>query len=317
MLSAGTHKKWPVSPFKPGPPAAAGGPVVLAIHTAIAGRARYRVRGLYRCDTLKTLLESRLSGNRTIVSCSANELTGNLLVQYGPETSVREIAAFIEGLVTEYLQRQPAGAGNGRPLLPANNGGTLGYEGRTNKVSRRVLRKLVVHAEQQEEEPWHLMESGRVAAFLNTSAAAGLPETSLQAYFRKYGPNLLPESVPRSGFSIFIGQLKSLPVLLLTASAALSVVTGGVADAVVIMAVVAINAAIGYVTESQAEMTINSLKRLVRPTALVIRDGRPREIQGEEVVPGDLLLLRPGSYVAADCRIVESHYLTIDESALT
>lgn len=318
MLSPWNQKKRPDSPFTPGLPAGAGSPVVRAVHTTIAGRARYKVQGLYRCDPLKTLLEAHLSENRWIVSFSANVLTGNILVQYKPETSFREIAALIEALVTEHLQRQPASATNsGRPLLPANGSCSIGYEKKNNEVSRRKLRELVVHAEEQEEEPWHLMESGRVAAFFNTSAATGLPESSLQEYFRKYGPNLLPESVPRSGLSILLDQVKSLPVLLLTASATLSLVTGGVADAVVIMAVVAINATIGYVTESQAEMTINSLKRLVRPAALVIRDGKPREIKGEEVVPGDLLVLRPGSYIAADSRIVESHYLSIDESALT
>jgi Ca2+-transporting ATPase len=122
---------------------------------------------------------------------------------------------------------------------------------------------------------------------------------------------------PTPGFSILVDQFKSIPVYLLSASALLSIFTGGVADAVVIMAVVAINAAIGYVTESQSEMTINSLKRLVRPSADVIRDGRPLQIRAEKVLPGDILILRPGSYVTADCRIVDSHYLSIDESALT
>lgn len=318
MPSLWTQQNRPVSPFKPGLPAGEGSPVVQAVHTAVAGRTRYKVRGLYRCTALKTVLESALSENGEIITFTANLLTGNVLVHHTPETSFREIAALIEGLVAEYHQRQPDHpADRGNPHTAATRENKLGYERKNNRESRRKLRKLVVNAEQQEEEPWHLMESDRVAAFFSTSVAAGLPEASLQEYLRKYGPNLLPESVPRSGFSIFVDQLKSLPVLLLTASAALSVFTGGVADAVVIMAVVGINAAIGYVTESQAEMTINSLKRLVRPTALVIRDGKPREIKGEEVVPGDLLVLRPGSYVAADCRIVESHYLTIDESALT
>lgn len=308
----------PVSPFRPGLPAGEGSPVVQPIHTAIAGRARYKVRGLYRCDPLKTLLESALAGNSQIVSCSVNVLTGNLLIHYTPQTSFLEIALLIEGLVAEHLQQLPGSAAKSNtPLLPTKGYSPLSYEKRNNRESRRKLRNLVVHAEEQEEEPWHLMESERVATLFKTSVAAGLSEASLQEYFKKYGPNLLPESVPRSGFSIFIDQLKSLPVLLLSASAALSVFTGGIADAVVIMAVVGINATIGYVTESQAEMTINSLKRLVRPTALVIRDGKPREIKGEEVVPGDLLILKPGSYVPADCRIVESHYLTIDESALT
>ncbi len=318
MLVQGTHQKSTVSLCKLGLSADKVSPVVLPIHTAIAGRARYKVRALYRCEPLKTLIESILAENNQIVSCSVNVLTGNLLVFYTPETSFWEIALLIEGLISEHLQHpSDYDAIIGKPLLTAKNNNLLCYEKRNNKVSRRKLRELVVNAEEQKEKPWHLMESQRVAVSFNSSVTAGLPGTCFRDYLKKFGPNLLPESVPRSGFKIFIDKLKSLPVMLLTASALISVFTGGITEAIVIMVVIAINATIGYVTESQAEMTINSIRRLVRPTASVIRDGTPMEIKGEEVVPGDLLVLRPGSYVAADCRIVESRYLSIDESALT
>ena len=94
-------------------------------------------------------------------------------------------------------------------------------------------------------------------------------------------------------------------------------VTGGLVDAVLIIGVVVANAFIGYKTESESEKTIRSLQTLVRPTALVIREGRLSEIPSEEVTPGDLLVLRPGSYVAADARLVEATHLSVDESALT
>jgi Ca2+-transporting ATPase len=106
-------------------------------------------------------------------------------------------------------------------------------------------------------------------------------------------------------------------VALLGVAAGISVLTGGIADAIVIMGVVTINAAIGYVTESQAEKTIHSLKSLVRPSALVMREGSLKEIGAEDIVPGDILVLRPGRYVAADARLIEAHHLSIDESVLT
>ena len=84
-------------------------------------------------------------------------------------------------------------------------------------------------------------------------------------------------------------------MLLLGVAAAVSVFTGGLADAVVIISVVGINAAIGYVTESKSEKIIRSLKSLVRPTALVRRAGEIVQANVEDVVPGDLLVLRPGS----------------------
>ena len=115
----------------------------------------------------------------------------------------------------------------------------------------------------------------------------------------------------------FFEQFNSLPVALLGAAAGLSVVTGGLVDAVLIVGVVVANAFIGYKTESESEKTIRSLQTLVRPAALVIREGRLSEIPSEEVTLGDLLVLRPGTYVAADARLIEANHLSVDESALT
>ncbi len=292
-------------------------PPVRVIHSAVKGRARYSVNGLYRSPDLAKHLESRLSGNSSVISLSVSIVTGNVLVFFPDKENSGSISLLIGAIVAEYYRTRENSADTDSKYTPEKPNKPLSYEKGNNKVSRRKLRKLVVQAEGQLEEPWHLMESEKAVAFFGSSTATGLSAVSAQEHFKKFGPNLLPESVPRSGFSILIDQFKSLPVYLLTASAVLSVFTGGVADAVVIMAVVAINAAIGYVTESQSEMTINSLKRLVRPSADVVRDGKPLQLKAENVVPGDLLILKPGSYVTADCRIVESRHLNIDESALT
>jgi Ca2+-transporting ATPase len=292
-------------------------PAVCVIHAAVRGRARFSVASLYRSPSFRRHLESHLSANPSVNDFSASIVSGNVLIHFNPQESARTIAFLIEGIVAEYRQ-----TGNGREEGYAGTSheagsGPLSYEKGNNKVNRRRLRKLVVHAEFQKEEQWHLLEADEVTAFFNSSIDTGLSADSIRENFKKYGPNLLPESVPRSSFEILIGQFKSIPVYLLTASAVLSIFTGGVADAVVIMAVVAVNAAIGYVTESKSEMTINSLKRLVRPSAMVTRDGTPLQIKAEEVVPGDVLILKPGTFVCADSRIIESNYLSIDESALT
>ena len=139
-----------------------------------------------------------------------------------------------------------------------------------------------------------------MAARWHTAPEAGLTDRQAAKNREAYGPNLLPESEPRSGWEIFSDQFKSLPVALLGAAAGLSVVTGGLVDAVLIMGVVVINAAIGYKTESESEKVIQSLHTLVRPVALARRQGGLKEISGEDVVPGDLVVLRPGSYVPAD-----------------
>ena len=117
--------------------------------------------------------------------------------------------------------------------------------------------------------------------------------------------------------SIFLGQFKSLPVVLLGVSAVLSAATGGLADAVVILGVVMINAATGYVTEAQAERTIKVLGHVGLQHAPVIRDGQLVQVEAEALVPGDIMVLVPGTRVAADGRVLESRSLMVDESALT
>ena len=145
----------------------------------------------------------------------------------------------------------------------------------------------------------------------------GLSKEAALERLRRYGPNRLPEASHRSKFDILINQVNSLPVALLGIAAGISAVTGGIADALVILAVVAINAGIGFTTENEAERTISSLKNLARPSAIVIRGGQRERIDSREVVPGDLIVLDAGTYIASDCRLIQSSRLSVDESALT
>ncbi|MBI5570855.1 MAG: cation-transporting P-type ATPase [Desulfomonile tiedjei] len=161
------------------------------------------------------------------------------------------------------------------------------------------------------------MDKKFVLASLDSSLENGLSTEAAQKNRKKYGLNIVPEPSPRSKLGMLIDQFRSLPVVLLSVAAALSVATGGAADAMVIMAVVGINAVIGFVTESQAERTINSLKCLIQPYAQVIREGDLREIPAQQVLVGDILTLRPGTYVTADARLLEASHLSVDESVLT
>jgi Ca2+-transporting ATPase len=104
---------------------------------------------------------------------------------------------------------------------------------------------------------------------------------------------------------------------MLGVAAGVSLVTGGMLEAAVIIAVVAINASIGFITESEAETTISSLKTLTHPSAVVVRDGARKRIGARDVVPGDLVVLDPGTYIGADCRLLKATRLSIDESSLT
>jgi Ca2+-transporting ATPase len=282
------------------------------------------VDGLQRSESLKHRIESGLAGLEGITVLSVNTLTSSLLISHNSGEAWQSIIPIIEGIVSdEYASASgsvnASQGGNGKKTALVKTAAPRQSKS-TDSVAvqgRRKLRKLVVDAEEQLVEKWHLLDAGTVLRFVATDGAFGLADDAAKERLKKYGPNMLPESVPRSGFSIFIEQFKSLPVALLGVAAAVSVVTGGVADALVIMAVVVTNAGIGYATESQSEKTINSLKSMVRPTAFVLRNGKIREIGAEAVVPGDILALRPGTYIPADARLIDANRLSIDESALT
>ncbi|MDJ0800069.1 MAG: cation-transporting P-type ATPase [Calothrix sp. MO_167.B12] len=282
-------------------------PLVLAIHTTVVGRVRYKVHGLRNSDTLKILLELKLKTHRYITQVHASTLTGNILVIFSADYSITEISCFIEKIVLEHRSKLCKSL-NRSNLSPIKQ-----------QLSKPIIyvEKLNPHVQEQKIEPWHVHEADWVIANFQTSQVSGLSHKSAQTKLQQYGANILPQTASRSRLSMFVEQFLSLPVGLLTLAAGLSVATGGVIDAVVIMGVVTINAIIGYATESHSENIIHSLKTLVRPSALVLRHGNLQEISAQEIVPGDVIVLKPGSYVPADARLIEAHHLSIDESALT
>ncbi len=292
-------------------------------HSAIKGRARFRVSELYRSEALKCYIELRLSEKSDVTRASANPMTGNVLVFFNSDNTPDTIALLIEHIVADY--REPDSPF--RPASELQSADTVDPWGCNPPDSRKSespssFRKrlgslLPKSIKPQPAASWHTMPAEAVLDSFGASAALGLTCDSAKEQLERYGPNVLPESAPRSQWSMFIDQFKSLPVALLSVAAGISVFTGGMADAVVILGVVVINAAIGYKTESEAERTIESLKNLVRPSAHVVRGGLVAEIPLEEVVPGDLLALRPGSYIPADSRLVDAHHLSVDESTLT
>jgi Ca2+-transporting ATPase len=156
-----------------------------------------------------------------------------------------------------------------------------------------------------------------VAEALGTCLVRGLEPDEAARRLAVHGPNALAKLEPRSVMTLFAEQLTSLPVALLGISAVLSLATGGVADALVIGAVVLLNACIGTGTEHQAERTILGLSRHILQPVAAVRAGRRAMVPPEDLVPGDLVLLEPGTQVPADARLVTSDDLTIDESALT
>jgi Ca2+-transporting ATPase len=288
--------------------------VIRPIHTVVPGRGRFHVAGLYRSEPLRRRLDAKLMAHEFVCSVAANVLTGNVLVFFDPARSPSEIVSLIAEVVGEYQDKEARRQG-----ADSTEEGAPGSRVRMASVlsSPRAVGRLLSRAEEQQQVVWHCLSADAVATMLHTSTADGLSDAAVAEALRKYGPNIFPEAVPRSGLAIFVGQLTSFPVALLGVAAAFSLFTGGLADALAIAAVILINAGIGYTTESQAETVMHSLQRLARPSALVVRNSMVVEVPAEAIAVGDVLVLRPGSYVVADARLVEAQRLSVDESVLT
>jgi len=145
----------------------------------------------------------------------------------------------------------------------------------------------------------------------------GLSSAEVIERRRQYGENSLPAEKSVSAWTILLAQLKSPLVYIILAAAGVSLVVGEYGDFGIIMAVVVIDAVLGFFQEYQAQRTYTALKGLLKPTTTVIRDGQRREIEVRELVPGDLVLLNAGEHIPGDGEIVESVKLAVDEAILT
>ena len=163
---------------------------------------------------------------------------------------------------------------------------------------------------------WHRIPVGRTFEELS-SGLSGLDDGSVEAQRARYGPNELREKEKKPAWVIFLSQFKDFMILVLIAAAVVSGVVGDLTDTMIILVIVLLNAILGFVQEYRAEKAMEALKRMATLQARVIRAGDVRSIPSSEIVPGDLVLLEAGNAVPADIRLVETHTLRIDESALT
>ena len=164
--------------------------------------------------------------------------------------------------------------------------------------------------------PWHAAAVADVEADLTTSDS-GLRVEEAAARLERHGPNTIPEEAPPSPFVVFLRQFASPLILVLVAAAGVTLVLGEWLDTALIAVALTLNAVIGFTQERRAAGAVRALMQLVVPHCRVIRDGEEHEIDSRELVPGDLVVLEPGSRLPADLRLSAVNGLTIDESLLT
>jgi len=163
---------------------------------------------------------------------------------------------------------------------------------------------------------WYQLKTEETITKLNTRIE-GLNDGEIRERLVEYGPNRLAEAEKISKFRILLAQFSNPLIYILIIAAGITFVLGEYIDTGVILAVVLLNAAIGYVQEYKAEQSVRALKKMVVPKALVIREGKEKEINSEELVPGDIVLLSSGTKVPADIRLLHTIELRIEEAMLT
>jgi Ca2+-transporting ATPase len=171
-------------------------------------------------------------------------------------------------------------------------------------------------AQHPKGKAWHNWAAEKVLAQLGSSAT-GLSAQEAAQRLAADGPNKLKEGQRISPLQIFLGQFRSLIIWILIAAGVISGVLGEVVDAIVILAIVVLNAVIGFYQEFNAEKSSAALKKMTAPRATVRRDGQVTSIPASGIVIGDILALEAGDLVAADARLLEAASLKCIESTLT
>lgn len=167
------------------------------------------------------------------------------------------------------------------------------------------------------ERPWHAMSPAEVIGAMGVDPRTGLDSREAARRLSRLGENALKEARPRSRVLLFVDQFKDVMVLVLLAATSISYLLGERGDALTIMAIVLVNAVLGFIQEERAARSLAALRELAAPTARVRRDGIEVRLPAREVTAGDILLLEAGDRPSADARLIESFQLRAEEAALT
>lgn len=166
-------------------------------------------------------------------------------------------------------------------------------------------------------DQWHVKTTAQAIAALRVDPSRGLDSAEAARRLETCGPNRLAAKKRKSLFRRVLEQFQDVLIYILLAAAGISVLLGEGSDAVIILAVVIINAVVGVIQESKAEKALEALKKLSAPRAVVVRDCSPREIASDEVVPGDVVVIEAGRVIPCDLRWIEAVNLKVEEASLT
>ncbi len=263
------------------------------------GYLRIVYPGLYRSPRIGKQLERVASSHTGVLEVHASALTGRILLLFNPALDGKDLLAA--------LGWEPAEPAPARVPVRAHTPAP-------RRAATQAPRQLTANIHGQ--APWHARDATAALAYFDSSVSNGLSQLDASQRLR-HGSNTLPAIPQRTAWQVLLRQFTELPIILLGASVGLSLLTGAVAEGLAIAAVLVINGGIGFVTERQAQATMASLTELVDDAVNVLRDGAVKVVDAAQLVPGDIVLLAPGSRIAADMRLLQAQGLLIDESALS
>jgi Ca2+-transporting ATPase len=167
------------------------------------------------------------------------------------------------------------------------------------------------------QQAWHVLPWLDVAKVLDVHPGKGLSVKEVRHRLQEVGRNVLAAKKGVHPVFLFLGQFKDFMVLVLLAATVVSGLLGEIADSITILSILIINAILGFIQESRAERSMESLRSLTAPEARVMREGIEQRIPAAEVVPGDIVLLEAGDRIPADIRWIQAVNIEVEESALT
>jgi calcium-translocating P-type ATPase len=165
--------------------------------------------------------------------------------------------------------------------------------------------------------PWHAVAADEVIWRLDTNVKSGLSAGNVQQRLEKYGHNRLPEGRKQGPFMRFLQQFNNILVYVLLGAGFVKLMVGLWLDASIILAVVVLNALLGFFQEGKAEKALDSIRDMLSAEARTVRGGETRMVPSEDLVPGDIVLLESGDKIPADLRLIDVKNLRTEEAALT
>ena len=296
---------------KPDTPSAAKSMSLTVTHAAVPGRLRLRCNLLKGGHPLSQKLTEYLRSSLRNCDVNSNPVTGSLLIRFEKSYPHAEITDLVASNIAAALTASEA--------TVTRNASPQAEIASLSKEAARPAHKKHQITPDPSPPPltWHDKSLSEVQTLLGLQDLNGLSGSEALERLAKFGSNGLPEHKPESSAGLILQQFDNLPVKMLGVSAIVSMATGRVVDAVATLSIVAINGVLGFVTEGQAEKTISRLTSSSDDVTVVIRNENTVEIAISEILPGDRIVLKPGTKVPADARLINCDDLLIDESIIT